>query len=65
MFYVCPDRWTKDREEAFGFDQGTRAIQAVLTEHLEDAELVYDFPNPIFNHVIPLTSFTDGVHVEA
>jgi len=58
LFYVGPDRWTKNDPEAFDFEQTDLALDAVRDRNLKSIEVLMKFEDPSFE--IPLTIIGAG-----
>jgi len=58
LFYVGPDRWTRNDPEAFDFEQTDLALDAVREAKLRSIEVLVKFDDPSFE--IPLTIVNAG-----
>lgn len=58
LFYVGPDRWTKNDPEAFDFEQTGLALDAARDAHLQSIEVLMKFEDPAFE--IPLKVISCG-----
>jgi hypothetical protein len=58
LFYVAPNRWTKNDPEAFNFEQTDLALDTVRDAKLKSIEVLVKFDDPAFE--IPLTIVDPG-----
>jgi len=58
LFYVGPDRWTKNDPEAFDFEKTDLALDAVRDGKMQSIEVLMKFESPAFE--IPLTIIACG-----
>ena len=55
QFYLGPEGWTADEQEALDVKQTSRAVELIFDAGLENVEVLLCYDDPRYNIVLPVS----------